>query len=254
MPAPNDLALLATTAVEAGRIALSHWRRDPATRTKSDGTPVSEADLAVDAFLHDTLTAARPDHGWRSEERAPTRLDAPRLFVADPIDGTRAYLEGNRTWAVSIALVEHGRPVAGVVHLPARELTFAAAQGRGATLNGAPLRASDRADPDGAHILVNRPALKPIHWRRVPLIAPAYRPSLAYRLCKVAEGSADAMLTFIDAWDWDIAAGALIAAEAGARVTDRHDRAPRLGTPAAQTPGLLVANPSLHAALHAQMA
>ncbi|MGO4842995.1 inositol monophosphatase family protein, partial [Rhizobiaceae sp. 2RAB30] len=92
-----------------------YFKRNPQTWLKGGHSPVSEADYAVDHYLRETLTAARPDYGWLSEETAdtPARLEARRTFVVDPIDGTRAFLEGASTWCVSIAVVEDGEPLAG---------------------------------------------------------------------------------------------------------------------------------------------
>ena len=249
----EDLALLQDAARAAGRAALAFWRKSPDAVQKPDGQgPVSEADYASDAVLRRTLAEARPAHGWLSEESAgdPAGWAAGRAFVVDPIDGTRAFLEGSADWAVSVALVEEGRPVAGVVHLPARGETFAAARGRGATLDGAPIRCSARTEIAGARVLANRPALAPEHWPRgVPPVERRFRSSLAWRLCLAAMGRFDAMLTLRDAWSWDIAAGALIAQEAGCTVTDRAGRPLDFRADPPQTPGCVVAPPALHGAL-----
>ena len=113
---------------------MGFFKRDQEVWLKGGQSPVSEADFAVDAFLRDTLTAARPDYGWLSEETAdlPGRLAARRTFVVDPIDGTRAFLEGKSTWCVSVAVVEAGRPLAGVLECPARAETYQAELGCGA--------------------------------------------------------------------------------------------------------------------------
>jgi myo-inositol-1(or 4)-monophosphatase len=246
----DDLALLWQAATEAGRLARGWWGRSPRQWDKGDGQgPVSEADLAVDALLHARLTGARPGYGWLSEESPddPARHTARRSFVVDPIDGTRSFLARERVWAISVAVVECGLSVAGVVHLPLLGRTYAAARGQGATLNGAPIRVGLRADPDGAEVLTNAASLDPALWPGgVPPVIRAFRPSLAYRLCLVAEGRYDAMLTLRDAWEWDIAAGALIAAEAGATVTDRTGASPRFNAAHPATAGLVVAGAALH--------
>ena len=116
-----DLDLLIAAAQEAGQLALGYWRNRPREWDKGDGAgPVTEADLAVDARLRARLTAARPDHGWLSEESPDdgSRLGRRRLFVVDPIDGTRAFIAGETGWALALAVVEDGRVTAGVVHLP----------------------------------------------------------------------------------------------------------------------------------------
>lgn len=254
MQGPNDdLALLTRAARIAGPIALRHFRQDPKTWDKDDGAgPVSEADLEVDAALAEVLRGARPDYGWMSEETPddPDRLDRERVFVVDPIDGTRAFLEGTSAFSHALAVVERGRVIAAVVYLPAQERLYAAALGQGATLNGAPIRVSDAESPAAATILATRPSLLPEHWPGgVPDAERGYRPSLAYRLCLVAEGRFDALVTFRDSWEWDIAAGTLIIREAGGIVTDAGGGAPDFNTPRRQQGGCIAAAPGLHARL-----
>jgi myo-inositol-1(or 4)-monophosphatase len=243
--------LLAHAAEEAGRIALRHFRTDLAVREKpGDAGPVTEADLAVDRFLRKSLTAARPGHGWLSEETedSPARLAAPRVFIVDPIDGTRAFIDGKEGWGISIGLAEAGRIVAAAVALPARGELYLAAEGLGATLDGRPIRASRRTALEGAETLAPRPHLEARHWPGgVPQVRRSFRSSLAWRLCLAACGGVDAMLTLRDAWEWDIAAGALIAAEAGAAVTDREGAPLRFNAPRPLAPGVIVAPPALHA-------
>lgn len=252
----RDLELLMSAATEAAVIACRHWRGTPRVWEKGVEGPVSEADYEVDTFLRATLRAARPDYGWLSEETPddPAQRAAARVFVVDPIDGTRAFIGGEATWAHSIAVVEDGRPVAGVVHLPVRQKTYAAAVGRGATLNGVALRASDRGEVAGATFLAARASFEPQHWKgAVPKVDRAFRPSLAYRLALVAEGRFDGMLTLRPTWEWDVAAGALIATEAGARVTDRRGHPLVFNAPDPRLDGVLVAGPRLHAEVSARM-
>src|SRR3569832_765977 len=122
----DDLELLRTAAVTAGIIASSYFRRDLKTWTKGNSSPVSEADLVLDKFLRSALTTARPDYGWLSEESLDdnSRLDHARVFIVDPIDGTRGFIRGEDSWTVSLAVVENGVPVAGVVFAPARNEMF----------------------------------------------------------------------------------------------------------------------------------
>jgi len=259
LPVPDpadDLALLTEAAQEAGRIAMRHFRRDPRTWEKSDGTgPVTEADLDVDAMLRQSLTAARPDYGWLSEETAdtPDRLDRDTVFICDPIDGTRAFIDGQSAFAHALCVVRKGAPVAGVIYLPAQDRLYAAALGRGATLNGEPVRATDAAADGPASLLITKPALAARHWPGgVPDIDRHYRPSLAYRIALVAEGRFDGMVTFRATWEWDAAAGAIIAAEAEATVTDAQGAALQFNRPRPQVSGMIIAAPTLHGALMAR--
>ncbi|MEM9812616.1 MAG: 3'(2'),5'-bisphosphate nucleotidase CysQ [Pseudomonadota bacterium] len=243
----GDLALLLDAAEEAGAVALRYFQRDPKTWDKGSGAgPVTEADLAVDTMLRSGLLAARP-YGWLSEETEDDarRLSADTVFIVDPIDGTRSFIEGSRTWAVSLAVAVKGQIEAAVVHLPARGLTFAAARGQGATLNGEPLRAST-ATPGSETILSAKSNFTPRYWRDVPPKPDlSFRSSLAYRLALVAEGRFDAMLTLRATWEWDVAAGVLLATEAGAKVATTEGTAPLFNTPSAALPGVLAGAPRL---------
>ena len=204
------------------------------------------------------LRGARPDYGWLSEESedSAARLGASRVFIVDPIDGTRSLIEGTDLWAHSLAVAERGVITAAVIHLPMRDALYAAAAGQGATLNGAPIRAGRARDLADAHVLIARPALEPRHWLdgRVPALRRAFRPSLAYRLALVAEGRFDAMLTLRPTWEWDVAAGDLILREAGAAISDRRGGPLVFNNPVPQVAGVLAANPGLHAGLAAALA
>jgi len=254
----SDLALLEAAAREAGQLALGHWKSGIRAWDKGDGQgPVTEADLAVDALLRARLTGARPGYGWLSEESAedPSRLDAQACFIVDPIDGTRAFVAGEKSWAHALAVAVGGVVTAAVVYLPALERLYAAEAGRGARVNGCPMAASRAEGLGAARVLAGREAIVPGRWAEpAPLLDRHFRPALAYRLALVAEGRFDAMLTFRDSWEWDVAAGALIAAEAGAAVTDRMGRPLRFNTPARQTPGVLAGAPGVHAEALARLA
>ena len=253
----SDLDLLIDAAKAASRIALHYWRSDQKVVDKPDGAgPVSEGDLAVDTALKEQLTQARPGYGWLSEETedTPARLSQERVFIVDPIDGTRSYVDGQETWAHSLAVVENGQPTAAVVYLPARDKLYAAALGQGATLNGQAISCGTRRQADGASILVPKGNLDPQHWRGgVPSFERHFRPSLAYRLCLIADGRFDVMLTLRDAWEWDIAGGALIAAEAGAQITDRLGAPLMFNSERAKTIGVLTSNATLHTEVLARL-
>jgi myo-inositol-1(or 4)-monophosphatase len=248
----SDLDLLIRAAQAGGAEAMRHWRNSPKEWEKPDGAgPVSDADLAVNAVLSAQLRGARPGYGWLSEEdEDDARGAGETLFIVDPIDGTRGFLAGEEVFAVALAVVRRGEVVAGVVHLPARQRTYAAEAGGIAMLNGQPIRASDWSGVEAPKVLTSGAALKPEHWPGgVPAMRRIYRPSLAYRLCLVAEGGADAILTLRPTWEWDIAAGTLIAERAGAVVTDGSGAALAWGGRPPQTAGILAASPRLHADL-----
>ena len=260
MPGPeddhtDDLSLLIDAARAAGPVALSHWRKSPQAWDKPGGAgPVTEADLAVDRLLAGRLRDARPGYGWLSEETTDdpaARRSHDRVFIVDPIDGTRAYIAGEPHFAHALAVADRGRVTAAVVFLPALDRLYAAAAGAPATCNGAPIAA---AEPQGeARVLAGAAALAPDLWPGgVPAVRRSFRASLAWRLCLVAEGAFDAVLTPRPTWEWDIAAGALIAERAGARVSDGRGGRLTFNAPDPRAPGLMAAPPALHADLVAR--
>ncbi len=251
----GDLALLVGAAEAAGAIALGHFRADVETWEKPGEGPDTEADLAIDRMLRAELSAARPDYGWLSEESEGQhdRDRRERVFIVDPIDGTRAFIAGQEGWGPALAVAERGRVVAAVMHLPARGETFAAVLGQGATLNGAPIRASGRAMLDGATALAASAQLKDALWPGgAPPVKRHFRPSLAWRLCLVGQGRFDIMVTLRPAYEWDIAAGSLIATEAGAVVTDGNGATLAFNRHPARAPGVIAAPEALHRALMAR--
>ena len=257
MPA-TDLPLLIDAAREAGRIATRYSGTQAQRWDKPDGAgPVTEADLAVNAMLERDLQVARPDYGWLSEESEDTtdRLSCDKVFIIDPIDGTRSFAEGSRTWAHSLAVAENGEVTAAVIYLPLRDLFYTAAKGQGATLNGARIQASSPGSLSAAEILAAKPNLDPKHWTagEAPEFKRVYRPSLAYRMALVAQGRFDGMLTLRPSWEWDIAAGDLILREAGGLSTDRMGQALRFNNAHPHLNGVVAAGPELHAQLHARL-
>ncbi|MFC6489888.1 3'(2'),5'-bisphosphate nucleotidase CysQ [Nitratireductor sp. GCM10026969] len=228
----DDRSLIARAAREAGRIAMRYFRNDPEVWWKEGNSPVSKADLEVDLFLRRTLTEARPDYGWLSEETIDSqeRLSAARTFVVDPIDGTRAFIEGRRVWCVSIAVVEDGRAIAGVLECPASGETFSAALGAGARRDGEAITVRK----PGRELLMAgpKPMIKALPAEVFARVAPhPYVHSLAYRLAMVAEGRLDATFVRPASHDWDVAAADIILAEAGGLIVDATGGRPRYGGP-----------------------
>ena len=222
-----ELALVRDAAREAGEIAMRHFRNDPDVWMKNGTSPVSAADIAVDTFLRETLSAARPDYGWLSEETADNleRLSARRTFVVDPIDGTRAFIDGRSTWCVSIAVVEDGLPLAGVLECPAKAEFYEAGAHGPALLNGEAIAvtgATSRAPRVAGPKAMLQAA--PAFLRSGPDIP--YIPSLAYRIAMVAKGALDATFVKPDSHDWDLAAADLILRRAGGALVERDGAAP----------------------------
>lgn len=211
----EDLELLRSSAVAAGIIAAGYFRRDLKTWTKANATPVTEADITVDRYLHASLLAARPDYGWLSEESPDDshRLNCRRVFIVDPIDGTRGFIRGEDSWTVSLAVIEDGVAIAGVVYAPVRDEMYEAALGGGARRNGVKLRRDSDSHPPVI------PAAGAVHGRLqaagLDYVRGAYLPSLAYRLVQVAGGAFGAVGVRRGASDWDIAGAAAILSECG---------------------------------------
>jgi len=244
-----DLDLLRETAHEAGRLGLELQEAGLEVTWKPGGSPVTNGDLALDLLIKQRLTAARPDYGWLSEETAddPARLSARRVFIVDPIDGTSAYVKGRPWWSVSLAVVEEGRPIAGVVYAPGIEETYEGELGGGAWLNGAPIRASACDDLAACAMLSPAGAFSDGDWPEPwPDMRVENRNSVALRLALVAAGAFDAAVAMTAKQDWDIAAGMLIAEEAGAVVTDHRGGALVLNRPVPWHRSLVAAAPALH--------
>ena len=244
----SDLDLLVAAAKEAGALAMSFFGRDPRTWTKAADSLVSEADIAVDELLTGLLRTARPAYGWLSEETEDSgeRHARARVFVVDPIDGTRAFVAGRLEWAVSLAVVENGRPIAAVLFAPALEQLFRATSRQGAERNGVPLRVSGRTALDGARFAGPRRYardLAALAGRSVGEVR--FVPSLAYRFALVAAGEVDVAVARPGAHDWDLAAADLLVHEAGGRLIDPTGERLRYNRTDHFHPALVAATPEL---------
>jgi len=253
VPPAEDLALITKVVREAGAIAKAAFEANNAkTWDKDDSSPVTDADIAVNDYLLETLRDARPGYGWLSEETKDdhSRHACPRSFVVDPIDGTRAFIERTPNFAVSVAVIEDGKSVAGVVFNPLKDELYAAYLGGGATLNGAAIKSVDKDTIEGITMIGY-----PRKFRRIgfPDINCRVVNSMAYRMVLVASGEADAALAFTPKSDWDVAAAALIATEAGAHVTNLRGDTPVFDGPTTSGLGVICAGKSLHALLLARV-
>jgi len=251
----GDEAMLLDAVRAAGEVAIDFFRRGVSAVRKADSTPVTEADLAVDALLHDRLTAARPDYGWLSEETADNsqRLDKRRLWIVDPIDGTRAFIAGKPDWVISVGLIEDEQPVLGVLLNPVTEELFIAHRGGGAFVNAERIAVSARDDIEGARLIVTQELLRrkiwPQPWPEAEIV---WANSIAYRLALIASDRADATIALSGKSEWDLAAAALLVHEAGGKVTDAKGAALRFNQPSPRINGLVAASPALHSRLIAR--
>ncbi|MGK9052404.1 3'(2'),5'-bisphosphate nucleotidase CysQ [Neorhizobium petrolearium] len=220
----DDLELIRDAARQAAEIAHGFFGNAPEVWWKNEGrSPVSAADFAANDRLQNLLLKARPNYGWLSEETDDdaARLSVETLFVIDPIDGTRAFINGQKTWCVSVAVVHRGRPVAGVLVAPALEEEFCAAEGGPALKNGRPIAVTAGRRDDKLVIAADESLVKKFD--------PAFReeihrvhhvPSLAYRLAMVADGRIDGTIVKRNSHDWDLAAADLILERAGGILQD----------------------------------
>lgn len=221
----EDLNLIKNAALEAAEIALRHFGKDPEICYKGQSrSPVTEADLEIDQYLNKTLMAARPNYGWLSEETKDNseRLSATRTFVVDPIDGTRAFIDGTDQWCISIGIVENGRPIHGVLVAPVRKQVFLASTGQGASLNDAVYTQDNLPD-------INQPERVILPREVIDHVLPDYKQnveqiggarSLALRIVGLLEQNADGIFVRKNSRDWDMAAADLIINEAGYKLVD----------------------------------
>ncbi|MFG1426509.1 3'(2'),5'-bisphosphate nucleotidase CysQ [Roseixanthobacter glucoisosaccharinicivorans] len=239
---------LADAVAAAGAIALAMFRNGVTSWTKDNDSPVTEADIAVDRFLRERLSALANDYGWLSEESADSseRLGARRVWVVDPIDGTRGFMAGGADWVVSAALVENGRPIAGALFAPVSDELFVASLGGGATRNGAAIAAGARVAVDGSVVAGPASILDRVA-RHTRVTRPPRLRSLALRLARIATGELDIALAHGNSADWDIAAADLIVHEAGGLLTGLDGTAPIYNAPVPLHRPLVCAGPLLHA-------
>lgn len=253
----DDLTLITSLARKAGEIALRHFRVQHESWEKPKGAgPVTEADIAIDQMLKSALTAARPHYGWLSEETEddPARLNCDTIFIVDPIDGTRAFMRGEDGFCHAIAIAEQGEITAAAAWFPVRDEMYHAVKGGSAFLNGAPVRISERSEIEGARALAGQRQISMKNWPRgAPPVEREFRNSLVFRHCLVASGAFDLSFSLRPAWEWDVAAGELIAREAGATVTTKEGKRWRYNAPEPRMPGVITGPAPLHADILARL-
>jgi myo-inositol-1(or 4)-monophosphatase len=218
----HEAKIAERAAREAGAIVKGLFKGKFDVQEKSKNNPVTSADLAANRKIREIIHEAFPHDGWLSEEDKDTleRLSASRVWIVDPIDGTREFIEGVPQFAISIALVVDGQPRVATIYNPAQEQFYNATAGQGAWLNGQPIRVKPREAVDGALLLVSRSEPQ----RKFQVFVDRCRiervGSIAFRLAKVAAGEGDGTLTFRSIREWDICAGVLMVQEAGGKAVD----------------------------------
>ena len=235
---------------------MEHYETDLKSWSKEDTTPVSEADLAVNAFLHEELIAKAPKMGWLSEETADNsdRLSQSVIWVVDPIDGTRAFLKERPEWVISIAAVKDHQPIAGAIYNPVTDEMFTAYEDGGARLNGEPIRVHKRKLLKGCRMLGYKDMFGHPDWREPwPEMTIDQVNAVAYRMALVACGRFDGTLSLSFKNEWDTAAAHLIVTEAGGVVTNHHGQPLSYNQPGAVGSSLICAGPYLHKEIKARV-
>ena len=239
----SDLDILIAAVRDAGS-AIADMRHQGVTVTLKDNQDVlTQADLQANQILQSRLCAAFPDDGWLSEESVDDekRLQCRRVWVVDPIDGTREYIAGVPEYAVSAALVADGTPLLACVFNPETNEMFAAARGRGTTLNGKPVQCKQSAHKP-LTLLASRSEVRRGEWERFAQQNVQPMGSIAYKLALIAAGFADATFSLGPKNEWDIAAGVLLVSEAGGTVTDKDHQIFVFNRPQVKVNGIIAAS------------
>ena len=222
----SELNIAKAAAIEAGGLILNYYKADYEIKDKGYHNPVTTADRVADERLKEILMESRPEYGWLSEETvdSPDRLNKERVWVVDPLDGTKEFIEGVPHFVVSIALVENGEPILGILYNPVSAETFTASKGQGAQLNGKPIRCVAKDNINEMIILNSRSETRLGLWEPFDGTFGELKAigSVAYKLGLTAAGKADIFATLRPKNEWDICAGNCIINEAGGKVIDLY--------------------------------
>jgi myo-inositol-1(or 4)-monophosphatase len=246
----EDARLLFDTVRKAGELGKSLSRANVKKWSKPDGSEVTDADLRINALIEEMLRPTRPSYGWLSEETPDelARMSHERIWVIDPIDGTRAFIQHKDEWCVAAALIERGRPVVAAVYRPMVEEFYSAIAGEGAYLDGVALAIPDSDRLEGNRIAGNRKALAALDATGIEGDFSGALP-LQLRLAYVAAGRIDGAVSLGNRNDWDLAAGELLVIEAGGQVSDTQGRQYIYNRPQPWQHGLVAAGAKRHAAI-----
>jgi myo-inositol-1(or 4)-monophosphatase len=246
----RELAVAKKAALAAGRVLASYWRtRDYEVNSKGRGQPVTEADLEADRTIRRIITTAFPADGWLSEETVDSgdRLARDRVWIVDPLDGTKEFIKGIPEFSVAIALSHRGQAVVGVTYNPIKREMYSAASGLGCFLGSKRVRVTRTRVLKRATVLASRSEIARGEWQvfdGVVVVSPTG--SVAYKLAMVAAGKGDATFTRSPKSEWDIASGAALIAQAGGTLTDIEGDPVRLNQKNVKLHGLIASNGVLH--------
>jgi len=247
--AAREMSVAQAAARAAGKAILRWYEGDYTVREKSSDSPVTEADTEANRCIHEHIIAAFPDDGWLSEETrdSPARLQKPRVWIIDPLDGTKEFIKHIPEFCVCIGLVENGEPILGVTYNPVRDEMFAAERGAGTTLNGENVGVSTQTTLAEATVLASRSEVSRGEWKpfeaemRVDLTG-----SVAYKLALIAAGRADATFSLTPKNEWDVCSGAALILEAGGRFTTRTGETRHFNQADPLLPGIIACNAGLY--------
>ena len=246
----RELKLAKKAAREAGEILRVYWKRGGLkVGSKGHDNPVTQADLEADSAIKKALRDPFPSYGWLSEETVDNddRLQCRRVWIVDPLDGTKEFINGIPEFSVAIALIEDGVPILGVTYNPIKREMYSSARGVGCHLNSHRVRVTRTRTLKRATVLASRSETargewQVFHWTMK--VSPTG--SVAYKLAIVAAGKADATFTRSPKSEWDIASGAALVVEAGGTITDAVGRALRFNKRDVKLAGLIADNGILH--------
>ena len=256
----RERAVAEAAAREAGAIVKRYYEKPIEQVAKSDKGAgreenwLTQADSESDDLLKERLLGAFPDYGWLSEETkdSPERLAKERVWIVDPLDGTREFTLRVPEFCVCVALVENGKPVVGVEYNPATNRMYSAARGAGATLNGSPARVSKQAHVALAHVMASRSEDKRGEWEPFkPYCHVELTGSVAFKLAELSVGNGDATFTLTPKNEWDICAGTILVEEAGGKVTGLEGEPLVFNRRSPLRPGMVASNGLLHDGLMA---
>jgi myo-inositol-1(or 4)-monophosphatase len=244
-----ELAFAVETVKAAGEIILSYYHSSYVVQQKGKDNPVTSADLAADSFLREKFAERFPSDGWLSEEslQRPEQLQGPRIWVVDPLDGTKEFVKGLPEFAVSVALLEENEPALAVVYNPPQDELFVAERGKGSFYNGDRVVVSKTENFVAAEILASRSELSDQVFK-LPKDYGSVRKtgSIAYKLALIASNRGDITISFRPKNVWDVCGGTLLVEEAGGRVTDFHGEPLDFRPPYRLLQGIIAANPVFH--------
>ena len=247
--ASSEHNLVKESILEAGKLALKWFKKDPEQWKKDDGSLVSKADIEINDLLNKLLKNKNPEFGWLSEENEDdkSRLNKKITFVVDPLDGTKAFLEGKKEFSISVAIVKNGLPISGIVFSPSTDEMFEAEKNKGSWKNNKKVIISNYNRLEKCKMIAFKPMFSHPAWKEPwPKMDVENRNSIAYRMALVASGQYDAMMALNSKNDWDIAAGDLLISESGGIVTLHTNKKIIYNTENTKKPSVIGTNKAIH--------